>query len=115
MDDTTQRTDEAILAELGERLTWARLSRDLTQAQLARDAGVSKRTVERMEAGHSGQLTSFIRILRTLDLLDRLASLLPPPEPGPMDLLRRAGKRPQRATGKGTATGEPWTWGEESG
>jgi len=113
MNDRFQGTDEAILTELGARLSSARLSRDLTQAQLARDAGVSKRTVERMESGHSAQLTSFIRILRTLDLLDGLASLLPPPEPGPMDLLRRAGQRPQRATGKGAATGEPWAWGEE--
>ena len=114
MTNLDQGTDEAILAELGARLSSARLSRDLTQAQLARDAGVSKRTVERMEAGHSAQLTSFIRILRTLDSLDGLASLLPPPEPGPMDLLRRAGKRPQRATGAGAPTDEPWTWGEET-
>ena len=109
-----QRTDEAILAELGARLSSVRLSRNLTQAQLAQDAGVSKRTVERMEAGESAQLTSFIRVLRTLDLLDGLDLLLPPPTPGPMDLLRRAGKPPQRATGTIPSSGEPWAWGDES-
>jgi transcriptional regulator with XRE-family HTH domain len=114
MDNPDQRSDEAILAELGERLSTARLSRDLTQAQLALDAGVSKRTVERIEAGRSTQLTSFIRILRTLGLLDGLESLLPPPQPSPMDLLRRAGRRPRRATGKKADSGEPWTWGNES-
>ena len=114
MNDLGQRTDEAILAELGARLSSVRLSRDLTQAQLAQDAGVSKRTVERIEAGQSAQLTSFIRILRTLQLLDGLELLLPPPQPGPMDLLRRAGKRPQRATGRSGSSGEPWTWAEES-
>ena len=114
MDALDRRTDEAILSELGARLSAVRLSRDLTQAQLAHDSGVSKRTVERVEAGQSAQLTSFIRILRTLDLLDGLELLLPPPQPGPMDLLRRAGKIPQRATGRNAPSSEPWAWSDES-
>lgn len=114
MDVLDRRTDEAILADLGARLSSVRLSRDLTQAQLAQDAGVSKRTVERIEAGQSAQLTSFIRILRSLDLLDGLELLLPPPHPGPMDLLRRAGKPPQRASGTTTSPSKPWTWADES-
>ena len=114
MNILDQRTDEAILAELGARLSSMRLSRNLTQAQLAKDAGVSKRTVERMEAGESAQLTSFIRILRTLGLLGGLDSFLPPPQPTPMQLLRRAGKPPLRATGRNVSSGEPWSWAEES-
>ena len=114
MDYQNQRTDEAILAELGARLSSVRLSRNLTQAELAHDAGVSKRTVERIEAGQSTQLTSFIRILRTLDLLDGLELSLPAPQPGPMDLLRRSGKAPQRASGGNVPSGEPWTWADES-
>ena len=109
-----QRTDQAILAELGARLSSVRLSRNLTQAELAHDAGVSKRTVERIEAGQSAQLTSFIRILRTLDLLDSLEFLLPPPQPAPMDLLRRAGRAPQRATGSIAPSDERWTWADDS-
>jgi transcriptional regulator with XRE-family HTH domain len=107
-------TDETILADLGARLCSVRLSRNLTQAQVARNAGVAKRTVERIEAGQSAQMTSFIRILRSLDLLHGLELLLPPPEPGPMDLLRRAGRVPRRATGKATSPAKPWTWGDES-
>ena len=114
MDSLDHRTDEAILADLGARLSSVRLSRDLTQAELAHDAGVSKRTVERIEAGQSAQLTSFIRILRTLDLLDGLGLLLPPPQPGSMDLLRRGGSAPQRATGRNAPSDEPWTWADES-
>jgi len=75
---------------------------------------VSKRTVERLEAGHSGNLTSFVRILRTLDLRDGLELLLPPPQPGPIDLLRLAGDAPQRATGSSALNDEPWTWSDES-
>ena len=97
----------------------ARLARDLTQAQLAREAGVGKRTLERMEAGASASMTSFIRVLRALGLLDRLGLLLPSPEPTPMELLRRQGKQPQRASGSRAepaepGSEEPWTWGDES-
>ncbi len=113
MSARIQGTDETILTEVGARLSSARLSRNLTQAQLARDAGVSKSTVERIEAGRSTQLTNFIRILRTLGLLDGLDSLLPPAQPTPMDLLRRAGKRPRRASGEAAASGEPWVWRDE--
>lgn len=113
------RTDDSLLEEIGNRLSAVRLSRNLTQAELARDAGVSKRTVERMEAGQSVQLTSFIRLLRALELLDGLGVLLPPPRPGPIELLRNQGKPPQRASSERSRSsdaesgGEPWTWDED--
>ena len=47
-------TDEAILAELGKRFAQRRLELQLTQEMLAEQAGVSKRTVERVEAGAYG-------------------------------------------------------------
>jgi len=63
MKITKQATDEAILGELGGRLAKIRLDRNLTQAQLATQAGVSKRTVERLEAGTVGtQLSGFTRV-----------------------------------------------------
>lgn len=108
------QTDDAVLAEIGDRLGVARLSRDLTQADLAHAAGVSKRTVERMEAGQSAQLTSFIRVLRALDLLGGLEVLLPPARPSPIDLLRREGQPPRRASGTSMPAGEPWHWGENT-
>lgn len=113
---STTYTDEAILAAIGDRLGAARLSRNLTQAALARDAGVSKRTVERMEAGESVQLTSFLRVLRALELLEGLEALLPPARPGPMELLRAGGQPRQRASGGEPVgrSGGPWRWGDEA-
>lgn len=104
-------SDAAIMAELGSRLSARRLARNTTQAALAKEAGVSKRTLERIEAGHSAQLTSFIRVLRALDLVDALQAAIPPARPGPMDLLKNAGQPPQRASGKADASGREWTWG----
>jgi len=45
--------DDAILAEIGERVTRRRLDLQLTQADVAEQAGVAKRTLERIEAGAS--------------------------------------------------------------
>lgn len=108
-------TDESVLIELGNRLTKRRLELQLTQAELAEEAGVSKRTVERIEAGATTQTSTFIRILRVLDLLDRLDTLVPATGPGPIDLLRLKGKERQRASRKGRkARDENWTWGDEA-
>jgi len=114
MSTFDQKTDKAILSVLGARLTSARLALNLTQAELAHRAGVSKRTVERLESGQSTQLTNFIRILRTLDLIEGFALLLPPPQPSPMDLLRLEGNAPQRATGSAGPPQTPWTWADDT-
>ncbi len=109
-------TDEAILAEIGERIARRRLDLGLTQAALAEQAGIAKRTLERVEAGHSAQMSSFIRILRALDALPGLDRMLPEARPGPMDLLKRKGKVRQRASGRRASSEpkKPWSWGDES-
>lgn len=109
-------TDDAILAEIGERIARRRLDLQLTQAGLAEQAGVSKRTVERIEAGASAQLSSMIRIFRALDLLAGLDRLLPEAVPSPMDLLKRKGKVRQRASTRGRPhqSDEPWSWDDET-
>ncbi len=108
-------SDDAILAEMGQRLSRYRLDRQITQAQLARQAGVSKRTVERVEAGASTQLSSLLRILRVLDLLPNLNHAIPEVEPRPLDLLARKGKVRQRASrAQSQKSGdEPWTWADD--
>lgn len=108
--------DAAALHELGRRLTRARLDGNLTQADLAREAGVSKRTVERLEAGESTQLGNLLRVLRALGLLGRLDSLVPDSPPSPVEQLRLEGRRRERARGKAarSADDESWTWGDDS-
>lgn len=109
-------SDEGVLAELGERLARHRIDRGLTQARLADLAGVGKRTVERMESGASAQLSSFVRVLRVLGLINNLDLLIPEREPSPMQALEQKRKVRQRASEKS----EPkrpdtaWSWGDES-
>jgi transcriptional regulator with XRE-family HTH domain len=114
MKITSQLTDDAVLRDLGSRLASARLARDLTQAALAEQAGVAKRTVERLESGAvATQLSGFLRVCRVLGLLERFDALIPEPSVSPMMQLKLQGRKRQRAPGKRVATSEakPWTWG----
>jgi transcriptional regulator with XRE-family HTH domain len=111
--------DDLVLRELGERLARTRLEKNLSQAGLAQEAGVSKRTVERIEAGEAVKSNSLVRVLRGLGLLEALDRLVPEPLPSPVERLRLQGRRRQRARSPRTA-GEasptrPWRWGDEPG
>ena len=109
-------TDEAILAEIGGRIARRRIDLQMTQEDVAGQAGVAKRTVERIEAGASAQMPSIIRIFRVLDLLRNLDQVIPEAGPGPMELLQRKSKTRQRASRsrKPDAAGKPWTWDAET-
>lgn len=106
-----------MLAELGKRLARLRLEKNLTQAQLAREAGVSRPTLQRLEAGAvATQLSGFLRVCRTLGLLERFDRLIPETVASPMAQLKQAGRRRKRATGGKTPPppAKKWTWGDES-
>ena len=107
--------DHAIQQELGQRLTKQRLYLGLTQAQLAGEAGVSKRTVERVEAGESAQLSIFIRILRALRLAENLEGLVREPPVSPFEVLRSQKKERRRARSskKVPVPQQNWHWDDE--
>ena len=110
-------TDEALLQEIGARIERVRLQRNLTQAALATEAGVSKRTIERLEAGETAtRLAGFLRVCRVLGLIDRVDRLIPEPAPSPMQLLQLRGRERKRASGTQVAESprvqSPWSWGE---
>lgn len=109
-------TDDVILSEIGERISQRRLDMQLTQAEVAEQAGVAKRTLERIESGASAQMLSLIRIFRVLDVLPGLDRILPEVGQRPMDLLKgKKGKKRQRASKshKSGTSGKPWSWGDE--
>lgn len=108
-------TDEAILVELGLRLARHRLDQNLTQADLAREAGVSKRTVERVEAGGSAQMSSLVRLVRALGIVESLDAFVPEPTVSPVQELKLRSKRRRRASSKGEPASPrgKWSWGDE--
>ncbi len=118
MDIQDHITDDAIVQELGRRLARLRLDKNLTQAQLAHEAGVGVRTVQRLETGTAApQLTMFIRIFRALGIVDHFNLLVPEPIPSPMQQLKMRGKLRQRASGQAMVAAEdpgPWTWADDT-
>lgn len=110
-------TDEAVLEGLGDRLSRFRLDRNLTQADLAAEAGVHKNTVFRLEAGGSTQLKNLVRVLRVLGLLDRLEALVPETGPSPLRQLEAMERQRKRAVSKGDRDADQpkveWSWGDD--
>lgn len=118
MTDYSQMTDEAVLEGLGDRLSRFRLDRNLTQADLAAEAGVHKNTIFRLEAGGSTQLKNLVRVLRVLGLLDRLDALVPEPVPSPLRQLEELERQRKRAVSKvdkeAKESASDWSWGEDA-
>lgn len=110
-------TDDAVLARLGERLAQVRLRRELTQRELAAEAGVGATTVERLENGKSVTLANFVRVLRVLGLQDELLNLAPESSLRPAELAERAGRRRQRVSSRRrrdlAMPPAPFGWGDQ--
>ena len=108
-------SDGATLKELGHRIAQYLLNRNQTQEELAKEAGVSMRTLHRVEHGHSTQASSLIRILRALGLLGNLEALIPKPAISPIQQVKMHGKRRKRASSKSDKPEQktPWSWGDE--
>jgi transcriptional regulator with XRE-family HTH domain len=117
MKISRQLTDEAVLNELGGRLAGVRLDRNLTQAELAEQAGVSMRTISRLESGSvATQLSSLVRVCRVLDLIDRFDLIVPEPVSSPIEQLKLQGRKRRRASPKQKTKAPPkkWQWGDEA-
>ena len=109
-----RQSDKAILEELGQRLQKHRLNQNISQEDLAKEAGVGVNTVYRIERGQSAQLSSLIRILRVLDLVTNMELLIPAPPVSPIAQVELGKRRRRRASKSNseTQTDQPWSWGE---
>ncbi len=107
-------TVDASLRDVGERLSKIRLSRNLTQASLAQDAGASVSSIKRLEAGENVSLDTFVRVLMALGLTGHLSAFLPDPKVRPIERVKRDGHERQRARGAASVTkATDWAWGED--
>ena len=83
-------TEDEALRESGRRLAQIRLSRNLTQVELAQRAGVSKRTLERLEMGAGGvRIDAFFAVCGALGLTVGFETLLPEVQLSPQDILAK--------------------------
>ena len=118
MKISSQLTETTLLKELGQRITAIRLNKNLSQHTMSEEAGISKSTLERLESGHSIQLSGFLRVLKALNMAETLEIIFPEATISPMAQLQFQKKKRQRASRninlvKINESPKPWTWRTE--
>lgn len=113
--DFSIATSEQIEAALCNKIENIRLARNITQAELANDAGVSLRTMVRLENGKGVSLDTFVRVLIALGIQQNLETLLPDPSIRPIERVNLKGKERKRASSRSVELEKkPWVWGDEA-
>lgn len=110
--DIETATTSDIEKMLGRGLLEIRLARNINQTDLAAEAGISRRTMTRLENGDGVSLDTLIRVMRALGLADRFAVLLPDPAIRPIERARQ-GKERQRARRTSKPAAQPWRWDDK--
>lgn len=82
------------LALLGEKIAALRIAKAIKQADLAYEAGISPRTLQRIEAGEVVKTDGLLKVIRYLGRMDELIDTLAVPEFSPYGLLKEAGVKP---------------------
>lgn len=105
---------DQIIRNLGASLAQLRLARRFSQEELATRAGLTRRTLSRLETGQSATLDSVVRVLCGLGLEQQfqrqLDALLPAPEDArQIKRTRASATAPQRARSKRSTREAVWT------
>jgi transcriptional regulator with XRE-family HTH domain len=95
---TEELSDKAAMSLIGERIQRERLNQNMTQADLAKRAGLGARTVRSLEAGEKTTVETLIRALRGLGKLGAIGAFLPEPGLSPLQLAKLRGRERQRAS-----------------
>lgn len=114
MDDFYSLSDAQIQKKIGEKLKAVRLKQNITQDSLAESSLISRSSVQKIEAGEIGSFDVFLRILRTLGMLDELSHLCEEEQMSPseyFEMLNSVQKgRRKRAVGKIKKNKEDTEW-----
>ncbi len=58
-----------------------RIKKELTQNELAKQAGISRGAIQKLEFGTNVDQRTFVAVIRVLELIENLNLFLPEPEP----------------------------------
>jgi len=104
-------TPDELEATLGRNVRSVRITRQLTQVEVADLANVSLGALKRLESGAGSTTTTLVKVLRAVGREDWLDALAPDPAPfNPLQLLEertkqsRRPKGPPRVRRRGSAT-----------
>lgn len=111
--DFSFASSEQLVRVLCKRVEQIRLSRNITQEMLAKEAGVSSRIIRHLENGDGVLMDTFVRVLIALGLQENLKNMLPDPSIRPMERIESAGSERKRARPKDVDNGDStWSWGD---
>ena len=96
-------SDDAIGKVIGERVKAMRLQANITQEDVSARTGISRQTIVNLETHGRGTIATLVAVLRAIDSLDRLSSLLETAKPSPLLVAKLQGKPRQRASTFATA------------
>lgn len=114
-DDGQHHDSKTIERDICTKLERIRLLKNISQAKLAEAAGVSRRTISRMENGGGISLDTFIRVMQVLNLTDHLTAMLPNADIRPIERVGRKGKgeRKNASSPRTTTKTKKWEWGSK--
>jgi len=111
--DFSIATSDQIETALCKRVENIRLTRNITQAKLAEEAGVALKTIGRLEKGKGVSLDTFIRVLIALGIQHNLKGLLPDPTVRPIERVDIGGTERRRASSRqSNDENKLWSWGD---
>jgi transcriptional regulator with XRE-family HTH domain len=91
-----QASVDQLMVQLGEQLRSERVRRRMEQKDLAKDAGIARSALSRLENGAGGNLQTFVAVTRALGKTDWLTRLAPPVAVDPLEMLRNRQPMAQR-------------------
>jgi transcriptional regulator with XRE-family HTH domain len=97
--DESLKSPEELQSELGAAVKAMRLSKNITQQEVATRADVAVRAIGRLESGSGSTVETLVRALKAMGSADAISRLAPRPAVSPIALLNasQARSRARRA------------------
>ena len=103
--------NKAIAAELASRFKQYRIDFPMTRTELAEKSMVSVGTIARFENGSDIGLINLIKLLKALELEEKLDLLIPDPQERPSYYVEN--NTPKKRARKRRQNDDDWKWGDE--
>ena len=94
----SSKSDSALERSFGEYIKHHRLKQNITQGKLSKNAGISRSTLSLMERGESVNISTFIKVLRALNLLHIMENFEVQNEISPIQLAKLEREQRKRAS-----------------
>jgi transcriptional regulator with XRE-family HTH domain len=87
--DTESLTTQEWAQKIGDQIRSLRLRKNIEQTSVANQSGVSLSALKNLESGKGASIKTLIKVLRALDRVEWLTTLVPPITISPLQMLAR--------------------------